>query len=69
MWKRPPWRGIACVTMLATLAACASDSPVGSDFCLIYEPVYVADSDSVETVGQVMRNNAAWAALCEPDQG
>ena len=49
--------------MAITLAGCATVSPA-SDFCLIYEPVYVSGEDTAETVRQVMRNNAAWAELC-----
>lgn len=69
MWRRLPWRELGCATILVALAACASDSRAVSDFCLIYEPVYVSDSDSAETVDQVMRNNAAWNALCGYDTG
>jgi hypothetical protein len=55
---------IACAAMAVTLAGCVSVSPA-SDFCLIYEPVYVAGGDTAETVRQVMRNNASWVELCE----
>ncbi len=50
------------------LAACASDLPE-SDFCLIYEPVYVAGEDTPQTVEQVMRNNAVWVELCDRKNG
>lgn len=69
MWRKRPWRAIGCAAIPITLAACAGDSPARSDFCLIYEPVYVSDRDSGETIAQVMRNNAAWVALCGPDPG
>lgn len=69
MWKKPPWRAIGCAAILALPAACANGSPGAGDFCLIYEPVYVSPSDSEETVGQVMRNNAAWVELCDSGDG
>ena len=47
------------------LDACATALPGLSEFCLIYEPVYVSTQDTGETVRQVMRNNAAWEALCD----
>ncbi len=64
MWKRRTRRAAACVMTMLMLAGCASDLPE-SDFCLVYEPVYVAGEDTAETVEQVMRNNGAWVALCE----
>lgn len=57
-------RAAVCAAILFTAGACASDSAATSEFCLIYEPVYVARRDTAETVRQIMRNNAAWEALC-----
>lgn len=58
-------------TTIATLAGCAAGSPA-SEFCLIYEPIYVSAGDSEATVEQAMRNNAAWLAICDatnPESG
>lgn len=56
--------------ILLVPGACATASPGAGDFCLIYEPVYVSEQDTAETVRQVMRNNAAWVTLCEvPEDG
>lgn len=49
------------------LAGCAGGSPATGDFCLLYEPVYVSQEDTAETVRQAMRNNAVWQALCDAD--
>lgn len=62
-------RATVCAGILLTLGACATASPGASEFCLIYEPVYVSDRDTGETVAQVMRNNAAWEALCDDRSG
>jgi hypothetical protein len=52
--------------MAISLTGCAtSTSAPQSDFCLIYEPVYVdRQNDTPETLQQVDRNNAAYEAVC-----
>jgi hypothetical protein len=52
--------------MAILLTGCAtSTSAPQSDFCLIYEPVYVDRTlDTPETLQQVDRNNAAYEAVC-----
>ena len=50
--------------ILIMLTGCAMNSPA-DDYCLIYEPVYVSNEDTAETVTQVMRNNAVWKELCQ----
>jgi len=67
MSRRQTARGVACATTLIMLAGCAGDSPAVSDFCVLYEPVYVSQDDTAETVRQAMRNNAVWQALCDAD--
>ena len=64
MPKRPSVLAGVLLTISIMLTSCASVSPV-SDFCLIYEPVYVSDDDTEETVRQVMLNNAAWEEICQ----
>jgi hypothetical protein len=51
------------------LAACAQGSPAKRDFCLIYRPVYTARADTAETKRETDGNNAAWLALCAPEDG
>jgi hypothetical protein len=52
-----------CLASLA-LAACAA-RPVDTA-CMAFEPIsYSATGDTVETVTQVRRHNAAWTALCK----
>ncbi len=48
---------------LTMLTSCVGNIPA-SEFCLIYEPVYVSDDDTEETVRQVMLNNAAYDEIC-----
>lgn len=47
---------------LVLQSACAPVSR--GDFCLVYQPVYTAQSDSAETRQQCDGNNAVWLALC-----
>lgn len=54
--------GIGLSLILPLLSACASASP--GSFCLIYQPVYTATSDTEQTKKQVDENNAVWLDLC-----
>lgn len=58
--------------MAISLMGCATSTsaPQRSDFCLIYQPVYVdRTNDTPETLQQVDRNNAAYEAVCVKPEG
>ena len=42
---------------------CATTSR--SDFCDIYQPVYMTPQDTEATKKQIDKNNAVWLALCK----
>lgn len=52
------------VIILLLLAGCSHNTHV-NDFCLIYEPIYISDYDTDETVYQVLETNKIFEDLCE----
>ena len=55
----------ACALTLLILSGCAGNIHVPtSAYCLIYEPVYTSDMDTLETIEAVARNNAVFEELC-----
>lgn len=54
----------ACAAMLILPAGCGSASR-GGEFCLLYRPVYLHESDTEDTKIQIDGNNAVWLEFCE----
>ena len=53
---------ILTVTLMQ-VSGCASGSR--ADFCMFYQPVYMAQADTEGTKRQIDGNNAVWVALCD----
>ncbi len=54
--------GLIGAMTLVLPRACVRDS--AGDFCLIYQPVYTAATDTERTKEQVDSNNAVWVESC-----
>lgn len=54
----------AVLGALVVLTSCATNGP--AEFCLIYEPVFMAAEDHLtpETERQIIENNEVWEAIC-----
>ena len=48
---------------LLTVTGCERNIPANS-YCLVYQPVYISEDDTEETLKQVDANNAAYEELC-----
>lgn len=55
---------INCGMIVILLSSCAKDLH-GSNFCALYQPVYVHRQDTEETKYQVDQNNVLWAEFCQ----
>jgi hypothetical protein len=46
------------------LSSCACPLPT-SDFCLIYQPIYLSKDDSLPTMRSVVKHNEVWESICQ----
>ncbi len=49
--------------IILMLQGCAKDLPAG-DFCNLYSPIYMTDTDSELTKKQIDKNNVIWFEMC-----
>ena len=63
-WRVPIVLGIA-LAMLMLCAGCTINTGGGSNYCLLYRPIYADyENDTAETIEQIDNNNVVYDILC-----
>lgn len=63
-WRRALSGRVALLNVLVLmLVSCATSTAVDS-YCLVAKPIYFADTDTEETIRQILRENAKYDELC-----
>lgn len=65
--RQSGWRRLlAAAAIPLGLSGCGGNT-AAHDFCLIYEPIYAADQDTLQTLRQIDEINGKYECLCRDD--
>ena len=64
-WKGLIKLGILLLLILMLCASCTKNT-AGTDFCLLYKPIYADyENDTAQTIEQIDSNNIVYEQLCQ----
>ena len=63
-WRRALNGRVALLSGLVLMLVSCATSTVVDSYCLVAKPIYFADTDTEETIRQILRENAKYDELC-----
>lgn len=65
--RQSGWRRLLAAAAIPLGLSGCSGNTAAHDFCLIYEPIYAADQDTLQTLRQIDEINGKYECLCRDD--